>query len=147
MSASSNWVTWGWCLGARPQAAAELAEAVNALERDEDPDGRWRGYVNAALSRDFPALYERVNYWVMLQAPSFDCVYRWRLEQEHKLANSTRGHSKGVMTDGEVARFIQFYQRLTEHCLASLPARVDYLYTLDSRRQITGNHQRRKAAV
>lgn len=131
----------GWCLGARPQSAAQLARPVNRLERDEDPDGRWRTCVNDALARDFPALYQRVHYWVMLQAPSFAAVYAWRLEQEHKLRLATDGDGQGLMSDTAVARFIQFYQRLTEHCLASLPARVDYLYSLDSRRQITACSQ------
>jgi len=132
----------GWCLGARPQSAAQLARPVNQLERVEDPDGRWRACVNAALERDFPALYQRVHYWVMLQAPSFASVYAWRLEQEQKLRLATEGRGQGLMSETAVARFIQFYQRLTEHCLASLPAQVDYLYRLDSRRRITACHQR-----
>ena len=127
----------GWCLGARPQSTQQLLQAVNELERQEDPDAFWRGYVNEALQRDFLPLYERVNKWVMLAAPSFDCVYRWRLEQEHKLALSSSGGEDAVMSDTEVARFIQHYQRLTEHCLATLPNAVDYLYNLNERREIS----------
>src|SRR5215470_6762608 len=37
----------GWCLGARPEAPAALRNPVNALERDEDRDQRWRTFVNA----------------------------------------------------------------------------------------------------
>lgn len=131
----------GWCLGARPQGAALLARPVNKLELEEDPDGRWRGHVNAALARDFPALYQRVDYWVMLQAPSFAAVYAWRLEQEQKLRDATDGAGQGLMSEAEIARFIQLYQRLTEHCLATLPAQVDYLYTLDSGRRISACRQ------
>ena len=32
----------GWCLGAPPQSPSSLQAPVNALEREEDPDGRWR---------------------------------------------------------------------------------------------------------
>src|SRR5690606_5606704 len=39
----------GWCVGARPQSDEALATPINALERDEDADGRWRGYVNGKL--------------------------------------------------------------------------------------------------
>jgi D-glycerate 3-kinase len=134
----------GWCLGARPQGEAQLVLPVNQLEREEDPDGRWRAWVNDALARDFPALYRRVHYWVMLQAPSFAAVYAWRLEQEQKLRLATGGTGQGLMSEAAIARFIQFYQRLTEHCLAGLPAQVDYLYTLDSGRQITACHERGK---
>src|SRR6187551_1750031 len=50
----------GWCVGALPQSADQLAEPVNALEREEDPDGSWRGYVNAALSGRYRALFDRL---------------------------------------------------------------------------------------
>jgi D-glycerate 3-kinase len=127
----------GWCLGARPQPLDELVEPVNNLERSEDPDGVWRNYVNTRLAREFVPLYKRVDQWVMLQAPGFDCVYRWRLEQEQKLVGSV-GLGKRVMDDAAVSRFIQFYQRLTELCLSELPDRVHHLYPLDAERQIQG---------
>ena len=124
----------GWCLGARGQSAAELARPVNALEAEEDPDGRWRNYVNEALERDFVPLYTRVDQWIMLAAPSFDCVYRWRLEQEQKLAGRSQGHA--IMHEVELTRFIQFYERLSRHCLEQLPPLVDYHYQLDEQRQV-----------
>jgi D-glycerate 3-kinase len=125
----------GWCLGARAQTEAELAAPVNALEAREDPRGEWRHYVNEVLSREFEPLYQLVDQWVMLGAPSFDCVYRWRLEQEQKLAEHSRGD--GIMNASQVARFIQFYERITRHCLAQLPLRVHDFYQLDEARQVT----------
>ena len=47
----------GWCTGAVPQDEAALAEPVNALERDEDPDGSWRGHANHALAGEYRALF------------------------------------------------------------------------------------------
>ena len=129
----------GWCLGVRPQHTAQLLRPVNALESDEDPTAFWREYVNDSLRRDFLPLYQRIDCWVMLQAPSFDCIYRWRLEQEQKLARATADDKQGVMSDRQIARFIQHYQRLTEHGLATVPASVDYLYTLDDRRSIVAS--------
>ena len=129
----------GWCLGVRPQVTTRLLQPVNALESDEDPNAFWREYVNDTLRREFLPLYKRIDCWVMLQAPSFECVYRWRLEQEQKLARVTVGAQQGVMTERQIARFIQHYQRLTEHGLATLPPAVDYLYTLDDRRRITAS--------
>lgn len=124
----------GWCMGAIAQPVDELAEPVNELESAEDADGIWRNYVNAVLSDKYSALYQRVDEWVMLRAPSFDCVYQWRLEQERKLAAQQAGDA--VMDDAQVARFVHFFQRLTEHCLARLPARVNHLFSLDSQRNI-----------
>lgn len=125
----------GWCLGARGQTEVELVEPVNALEAQEDSRGVWRHYVNDLLVREYEPLYELVEQWVMLRAPSFDCVYRWRLEQEQKLAASRSG--QGIMSASQLTRFIQFYERLTRHCLAELPERVNYFYQLDAQRQVT----------
>lgn len=125
----------GWCLGARPEAPAALAAPVNALEADEDPDGRWRRYVNSALRDGFPPLHAAVDDWVMLRAPSFACVYRWRLEQERKL-RAQAGPGTAVMDDAGVARFVQYFERLTRHCLAELPCHMDVIFTLDHDRQI-----------
>lgn len=124
----------GWCLGAVAQPVEDLIEPINTLERAEDGEGRWRQYANQVLGASFPSIYARVDEWIMLRAPSFECVYRWRLEQEHKLAAVSSG--SGVMTDEQVARFIQFYQRLTEHCLAQLPRQVNHLFTLDEQRAV-----------
>jgi D-glycerate 3-kinase len=125
----------GWCLGVVAQSADALSLPVNALESREDPTGSWRQYVNAVLQERFPPIYAMVQEWVMLRAPSFDCVYRWRLEQESKLAERRSGSA--IMSADEVRRFIQHYQRLTEHCLATLPRRVNHLFTLDGERRIT----------
>ncbi|MDQ1135183.1 uridine kinase [Pseudoxanthomonas winnipegensis] len=47
----------GWCLGTPAQAQAALVAPINALERDEDRDATWRSHCNAALARDYPALW------------------------------------------------------------------------------------------
>jgi D-glycerate 3-kinase len=132
----------GWCLGALPQSEASLAEPVNSLERDEDSQGLWRAYANAALARDFEPLYRRVDQWVMLCAPSFDCVYQWRLQQEQKLLQGTNGSGGRIMNAAQIARFIQHYERLTRECLEHLPQRVDYLYRLDDQRGISALQRR-----
>jgi D-glycerate 3-kinase len=127
----------GWCLGVCPESEQQLASPVNALEEQEDPDGIWRCYVNHVIKEQFLPLYQRVDQWLMLQASSFECVYRWRLEQEQKLANSlSRRERSKVMSEKEIARFIRYYQRLTQRCLGDLPRRVHYLYQLGADRNI-----------
>jgi D-glycerate 3-kinase len=128
----------GWCLGARPESAAGLSQPVNELERLEDAAASWRGYVNEEIRRKFEPLYRRVDRWVMLCAPSFDCVYRWRREQEQKLAVA-RGKtgSDYIMNDEQLARFIQYYERITRRCLEDLPSRVHHLYRLNAERRVT----------
>jgi len=132
----------GWCLGVKAQPTAALQEPVNALERDEDPEGTWRVHVNRALATEFPPVYAMVDRWLMLRAPSFACVQRWRQEQEDKLRQRLGpAHLGKSMTPEQVARFIQHYQRLTEWSLQSLPERVDDCLLLDESRQIQGRRQ------
>ena len=129
-------------MGAAAQTAEQLDRPVNALEREEDPEGHWRNYLNAVLAREFQPLYRRVDQWVMLRAPSFSCVYRWRMEQERKLAASAAaGASDRIMDAAQLSRFIQYYQRLTDHCLQRLPEQVHHLYTLDEQRQVMAYSQ------
>ena len=128
----------GWCLGVRPETELQLKLAVNVLEEREDPQAVWRSCVNKIIAERFLPLYSRVDQWLMLQAPSFNCVFQWRLEQEQKLARKLPLEaSSKVMNEVEIARFIQHFQRLTEHCLAELSCTVNHLYPLDEHRNIT----------
>lgn len=126
----------GWCLGAEAEDVSMLNSPVNDLEANEDADQVWRRYVNTQLAEQYPALFNLVDTWVMLKAPSFNCVYQWRLEQENKLREKSIAQ-KHVMDEQQVARFIQFYQRTTENILKTLPNKVHYLYALDKSRQVT----------
>jgi D-glycerate 3-kinase len=127
----------GWCVGAVPQTDAALDIDANDLERDSDPDGRWRRYVNHALANDYQALFGRIDLLVLLEPPDFDVVYEWRAEQERELRKhiaASGGNASAVMTDAELRRFIAHYERLTKHILAEMPARADVLIELDAAR-------------
>lgn len=127
----------GWCWGVSSQEIQLLTTPVNKLEQDQDTDGVWRHYVNQKLALDYEPLYQWMDYWVMLKAPSFECVYQWRLEQEQKLAaKQSSDGAKSVMSAPQVMAFIQYYQRLTEHGLKTLPANCDRVFHLDAARQI-----------
>mgnify|MGYP001822923029 CR=1 FL=1 len=130
----------GWCLGAKAQTQDQLNIAINELERDEDENGLWRSYVNKQLKNEYSNLFSYIDKWIMLKAPSFDCVLSWRTEQEVKLRDRLGENqdqtASGCMTENELARFIQFYQRLTEDLIRTLPSKVDYLIELDRDRTI-----------
>ena len=127
----------GWCVGARPQTDEALENPINALEDDEDSDEIWRRYANGALRGYYPGLFAW-DALILLMAPSFDAVYRWRLQQEHVLAaDIAAGRRPGrAMSDDGVGRFIQFYQRLTGHILREMPARADLVIRLDAERKV-----------
>ncbi|QYE34628.1 kinase [Polymorphobacter sp. PAMC 29334] len=120
----------GWCVGAIPQSAADLGAPVNPLERDDDPDGRWRAYVNASLAGPgYRALFARIDRLILLAAPGFEVVRDWRIEQERR--------GVAIMTDAEVARFVAHYERLTRHVLAEMPDRADVVIRLAPDRSVS----------
>lgn len=126
----------GWCVGAVPQAPMALVEPVNALERIEDPDCRWRRHVNDHLGDAYQRLFDRIDRLILLAAPSFDCVSGWRKEQEHKLRASLPSEDLGeTLCDAEIERFVQHYQRITQHILAEMPGRADVTIRLDEERR------------
>lgn len=136
----------GWCLGASAQSQSELVTPINALERNEDSDGTWRRYVNHRLETEFEALHAKVDFWVMLSAPGFECVLNWRSEQEAKLRavmeESAPGGANSLMDEAQLLRFIAHYERLTKQCLKTLPSTVDTLFELDAERHIIAPRRR-----
>jgi D-glycerate 3-kinase len=123
----------GWCLGVPPQPVAALHEPVNALERDEDADGRWRRFCNEALARDYPPLWARIDVLWLLQAPGFEAVPGWRLQQERALQAAAPGRTG--MDAAQVARFVQHYERVSRHALQALPGLADARVPLDAQRR------------
>lgn len=126
----------GWCVGARPQTLDALDHPVNALEANEDVDGRWRRYVNDALGGEYQRLFGKIDLLVLLAAPSFDVVLQWRTQQEHELRVQTKGDRSGVMSDAALARFIQHYERLTKHILIEMPGRAELVIRLSPERAV-----------
>ena len=120
----------GWCVGAKVQQDEVLLDPINELERIEDPDGKWRTYVNQALGSDYTKLYSKLDYLVFLQAPSLECVYEWRGEQEKKLRDKV-GDRFGEITPVDLQRFIMHYERITRDCLAILPIIADAVMSLN----------------
>lgn len=119
----------GWCLGCRPEADEELLDPVNALERDEDPDGLWRSVANLWLRGDYRKLFDLIDMLVMLKVASFDVVLANRTRAEDKLRKANPG-APGVMDDAALVRFCQHYERLTRHMLEDLPRRADYVFEI-----------------
>jgi len=118
----------GWCWGARPASSDELAEPINELEAEQDPDGRWRAYVNDRLAdEEYQGAFRSVDKLVYLVVPDMEAVYRWRLQQEQALG-AEGGH---VMSEAQINEFIMYYERITRRMLADLPERADIAMYLD----------------
>jgi D-glycerate 3-kinase len=123
----------GWCIGVPPQSAAALRRPVNALERDEDAGARWRGWVNEQLAQHYVPLWRRLDRLVMLQAPDYDIVRRWRDEQERALRLR---RAPRALTPAALRRFLMHYERLSRQALKTLPTLADLRIVLDSKRRV-----------
>lgn len=126
----------GWCMGSSAEAEEALAQPINELEAQEDKNGLWRHYVNDKLQNHYRELFACNDLLIMLKAPDFESIQRWRWQQEQKLAASVaagNGRKKGsqLMDEAGITRFIQHYERLTRHNLAQLPEQSDILLALN----------------
>lgn len=123
----------GWCIGVPTAASGEPARPLNALERTEDADGRWRAHVEAALATDYAKLWNRLDALVVLAAPDFAVVERWRDEPERALRR--RGALR-AMSRAALRRFLMHYERLSRRALETLPSVADVVIELDARRRV-----------
>ncbi len=135
----------GWFVGAPAESEQALIEPVNAFEREQDPDGTWRRLVNMKLAEEYQSLFKLIDYLIVLEAPSFDSVYEWRLLQEQKLAsnwlkNTKKDHNKEqgsrIMNEKQLRDFIAYYERITRHCLRTMPEKADCLFKLNPSHEI-----------
>ena len=127
----------GWFVGAKAQAGDELTQAINELEINEDSDGRWRAYVNQQLAGSYQSLFEKIHLLLMLQAPGFEQILEWRSLQEEKLRTLAVTNASGLMDRKAIKHFIQHFERLTRHCLRTLPDSADRVFQLNTEHRIT----------
>jgi D-glycerate 3-kinase len=132
----------GWCIGCPSQKSEDLVSPVNSLEATEDEDSHWRSYSNRALKSYEQSLFSKLDRLVMLKAPGFHVVKKWRLEQEDKLRLSSKGEAikSGIMSEDQIERFIAHYQRITDHGLLKIPDIADDIFYLDDQRAIVSVH-------
>ena len=121
-------------MGARPESADALAEPINALESREDPDARFRGFVNAQLEGPYAALWRELDLFVYLAAPDMQAVRAFRAQQETALRRIATPGSRGLMDEAALQRFIQHFERVTLQMLQSAPSYADALVQLDAAR-------------
>ncbi len=121
----------GWCVGSTAEPDAGLETPVNELEAERDADGRWRHYVNERLATEYADLFAALDALVFLQAPGFESILRWRLEQEQKLAAAADANAAGVMNPGQVAEFIRHFERITRNNLDVIRRSADIVLELD----------------
>lgn len=136
----------GWCNNSPVQSQMELIQPINELEENEDANGTWRHYANEQLKQYHRRLFDHADLCVMLQAPDFERVYEWRSLQENKLkADTPNDKQAGIMSDMDIRRFIQHYERISRHTLRFLPGMADVVLPIAADHsiiEIIRNHDR-----
>jgi len=122
----------GWCVGVQAQPESSLTVAINELEKKEDADVSWRKYVNNNLEGQYRNFFQTLENLIVLKAPSFECVYDWRLLQEQKLKDTAQdGASTRIQSPEQIERFIAHYERLTRHALSTLSEHASWNISLN----------------
>ncbi|PCH61942.1 MAG: hypothetical protein COC19_03610 [SAR86 cluster bacterium] len=124
----------GWCLGLFSQQLKQLSPALNALEEKEDPQLIWRKYVNQQLQTPYQDLFAKIDYLLVLKAPNFESVLKWRSLQESKLPHT---HPDQLMNKAQLQRFLQFFERLTRHGFNTLDSHANLVFNLDENHGIS----------
>lgn len=123
----------GWFHKVPAEDPAALATPINALERDEDPDGTWRRYCNDALAGYAP-LWQRLDHLAWLRGPGFEVVPAWRWQQELTLQAANPGRQ--AMSRAQVERFVLFFERTSRRAMQALPGIADQVIALDADRRV-----------
>ncbi|MFC7290743.1 hypothetical protein [Hirschia litorea] len=105
----------GWLVGAKPDLNAPSTEPINAIE-EQDKSGLWRQFQEQELAGSYADLWRRSSHFFYLNAPSFETILNWRIEQEE----TTLGIAKGTLPTERrawVKNFILYYERITRRML------------------------------
>ena len=97
--------------------------------------------MNDQLKDYYEPWFQQIDYLLMLKVPNIDSVNQWRCQQERdneKLSSNTR--SASGMTDAQIRRFVQHYQRLTERALRDMPGYADLILELNNQHQVSAVH-------
>ena len=106
----------GWLMGVLSDDSAVYSAPINAVEK-RDTDGTWRAYQEDQLAGPYKALWALADSFLHLDAPDFETVLSWRLEQEKSNLGETGVELSQERID-RVSQFILHFERLTRRMLA-----------------------------
>ncbi|MEL0614559.1 hypothetical protein [Marinomonas arenicola] len=135
----------GWCVGASALGDG-LDQPMNRLEKDKDQDGGWRSLINQHLQEGYKDLFANIDIMMWMEAPDYDVVYQWRNKQERMLEAHLHDIHGGVldtldikvMSPEALKGFMQYYERLTRHLMATMSERSDVVFRLNHQQEVTG---------
>jgi D-glycerate 3-kinase len=102
--------SWFW--NTRISTEEQLRTPINAREATEDEDGSWRKAVNEFLKERYLGFFREADFWIHLEAPSWDATVRWRVEQEMDLRAALPENERPSDDPTERLRhFLETFQR------------------------------------
>ncbi|MBD1135057.1 uridine kinase [Pelagibacterales bacterium SAG-MED47] len=135
----------GWCVGAKSEKNNSLRKTINPMEKIKDQKQIWRKYVNQQLKSKYKNLYSQLNCLIYLKAKNFSLLQKWRLKQERKLWLKSKKNSKlKIMSRGDVIKFMQTYQRITQNMFRYMPKYASVIFNLNNNHQIASVIYKRK---
>lgn len=120
----------GWCLGLLPLNEPQLSVSPNQLESVHDSALHWRHFVNQQLALYSRQIWPLLGPVVLLQAPDWAAVCRWRA-----VAEQQQRQQGGGMTAAQLEIFMQHYQRWTTQLLAGQHWPMTLICYLDDTQQ------------
>ena len=127
----------GWCVGAKAEKNNTLIKPVNSLEEINDKKLTWRKFVNKQLQSKYKQLYDQLNCLLYLKSKNFSLLKQWRIKQEKKLRLKNKRFNKHkIMSNKEVVKFMQTYQRVTLNMFKNVPNYASIILYLNSNHQI-----------
>ncbi|MAN47116.1 MAG: hypothetical protein CMF04_13080 [Hyphomonas sp.] len=106
----------GWMMGVLADFASLETPPLNAVEAAPGALA-WRRWQEEQLAGPYAALWDRADAFCHFDAPGFDCVLRWRTEQEAQNQGVTLADLPEARKDW-VRNFIAHYERLTRRMLS-----------------------------
>lgn len=124
----------GWCIGAPGQDRNHLAEPINELERSQDPQAKWRTYVNEQLARYRSDMVSRIDQFWYLEVGDWDRVIDWRWQQEQELAQAH------LRSRAQTESFLGTFERIVRHMQDTCAVWADWRLRADESHRWTVAH-------
>lgn len=131
----------GWCVGAIAQDHSELEKPINVFEEENDPHKIWRIFSNNQLNDNYQDLFNLCSYLIMIKAPNFEIIKKWRLKQEIQLKKSIDNKNQDFSMDkNQIFNFVKYFERLTRWILKEMPHRADVIINLNNHHYVESMH-------
>jgi D-glycerate 3-kinase len=123
----------GWCVGSRSVPSADLALPINSIGEDHKTLKVFGALaINDYLRQDYQKLFSIIDKLIFLKAPDFATVLKWRSKQEEKLMVTRQKDQSHTMSNDDIARFIEYFERITRDNLKIMPDIADIVFEFNS---------------